>query len=40
MPWTTLAVVIGSWFLLLILTLLHFFVWSRRGGRNEGPGPR
>jgi hypothetical protein len=25
MPWTTLAVVFGSWLLLLILTLLSFF---------------
>jgi hypothetical protein len=25
MPWTTLAVVFGSWLLLLILTLLSYF---------------
>lgn len=29
MPWTTLVVVFGSWALLLVLTLLSFFVWSR-----------
>jgi hypothetical protein len=30
MPWTTPAVVFGSWFLILVLTLLRFFVWSPR----------
>jgi hypothetical protein len=30
MPWTTPAVVFGSWLLILILTLLRFFVWSPR----------
>ena len=33
MPWTTLAVVFGSWFLLLVLTLLSFF----RKRRTEDP---
>jgi len=33
MPWTTLAVVFGSWLLLLILTLLSFF----RKSRTEDP---
>ena len=31
MPLTTLVVVFGSWALLLILTLLSFFVRSRSG---------
>ena len=30
MPWTTPAVVFGSWFLILVLTLLRYFVWSPR----------
>ncbi len=36
MPWTTLAVVFGSWFLLLGLVLLYYFIWSR--GRDYGDG--
>ncbi len=30
MPALTLALVFGSWFLLLGLTLVNFMVWSRR----------
>ena len=29
MPGTTLAVVFGSWLVILVLTLLYYFVWSR-----------
>lgn len=29
MPISTVIVVLGSWFVLLILTLLYYFVWSR-----------
>ena len=32
MPAATVVVVIGSWIVLLVLTLLQFLVWSRRGG--------
>ena len=37
MPWTTTAVVFGSWALLLILTLLHYRAGKRRrkGDRQE-----
>ena len=32
MPAATIAVVFGAWIVLLVLTLLQFFVWSRRRG--------
>ena len=36
MPWTTIAVVFGSWVLLLALTLLHFVLRGRRDGSRDG----
>jgi hypothetical protein len=36
MPTSTLIVVFGSWFLLLILTLLYYLVWSLRRDWSEG----
>ena len=35
MPWTTTAVVLGSWALLLILTLLRYRARRRREGDRE-----
>jgi hypothetical protein len=32
LPASTIAIVFGSWALLLLLTLLYYFVWSRREG--------
>lgn len=34
MPGSTLVIVFGSWGLLLVLTLLNFFVFSRRRDRT------
>ncbi len=31
MPWTTIAVVFGSWLLLLALTVLNFVLRGRNG---------
>jgi hypothetical protein len=36
MPSSTVFVVLGSWFLLLILTLLYYFVWSLRRDWSDG----
>jgi hypothetical protein len=37
MPWTTIAVVFGSWALLLALTVLHFVLRARaRDDEKEG----
>jgi heme/copper-type cytochrome/quinol oxidase subunit 2 len=40
MPWTTLAVVFGSWVLLLVLTLLYYLVWSLRRHYGDGEDER
>lgn len=34
MPQSTLAIVFGAWFVILMLTLVYYFVWSRR--RDHG----
>lgn len=36
MPWTTAVIVFGSWFVILILTLLYFFSWSKRVNHEDG----
>ena len=38
MPGTTLAIVFGSWIVILILTLLYYFVWSRGHDWGEEDG--
>ena len=35
MPWSTALVVFGAWVALLTLTLLHFFVWSKKRDDHE-----
>jgi hypothetical protein len=36
MPVSTLLIVLGSWVILAVLTLLHYFVWSKRDrGEDE-----
>ena len=34
-PTWTLLIVIGSWVVLAVLTLIHYFVWSRDKGEEE-----
>jgi len=36
MPWSTVAVVVGSWILLLALTLLYYLVWSLHRDYGDG----
>ena len=36
MPVSTILVVFGSWLLLLVLTLLYYFVWSHHRDWSEG----
>ena len=38
MPWTTVAIVFGSWVVLLLLTLVYYFVWSRKRDWTDGEG--
>lgn len=38
MPWTTLVVVFGSWVVLLLLTLLYYFVWSHKRDWQDEDG--
>ena len=38
MPWTTVAIVFGSWVVLLLLTLVYYFVWSRKRDGIDGKG--
>jgi hypothetical protein len=38
MPWTTVAVVFGSWILILALTLFRFLATSRHRDENDTEG--
>ncbi len=40
MPWSTLAVVFGSWLVLLVLTVLYHAVWSKRRDYGDREGKR
>lgn len=35
MPWTTIAVVFGSWILILIVTLVYFFTFRLNDNEPE-----
>lgn len=35
MPVSTLLIVLGSWVVLAALTLIHFFIWSRKDHGEE-----
>ena len=35
MPVSTLLIVCGSWVILLVLTLLYYFVWSKPDQEEE-----
>ena len=35
MPVSTLLIVIGSWVFLAVLTLIHYFVWSKTDREEE-----